>query len=171
MHTEHIFYKNKWFLLASGVLFLLCIDQFSKQYMQMELAGYKTITIIENVLEFRYLENTGASFGIFKGKIDLILLATMALLGYLIWEYAKLKLNRKNAMFALCCCMCVAGGLGNMLDRIAYGYVIDFIYLKLIEFPIFNIADCYIVVSLIGIILLTLQDAKRQKQNSNTSDT
>lgn len=165
MHQkQHMYYKNKWFLFAAGVLFLLCIDQFSKLYMQRELAGFRTISIIDNVLELRYLENTGASFGILKGKIDLILIATIALIAYLLWEYAKMPIHKSNALFAISCCMCVAGGIGNMIDRMLYGYVIDFIYVKLIDFPIFNLADCFIVLSVGMLMYISVRDVRRQKE-------
>lgn len=163
-HQEHVFYKNKWFLLAAGVLLLVTIDQCSKRYMQDILSGYRTIPILENVIELRYLENTGASFGILKGKLDVILLATFAMIVYLIWEYRKIKLDRKHALFGICCCLCIAGGIGNMLDRMTLGYVIDFIYIKLIEFPIFNLADCFIVISLIILFALTYREIKEHKQ-------
>ena len=64
----------------------------------------------------------------------------------LVWLLAKSPL-RQNGLFRFSCYLCLAGAIGNMIDRIALGYVVDFLYFKLIDFPIFNIADCYVVIA------------------------
>ena len=107
------------------------------------------IPLIDGVLSFIYVENTGASFGILKGQRWLfVALTAISLVAFIFW----LIKNRNAHKLARLAIILIAGGaIGNLFDRLVYGYVRDFIYFELINFPVFNIADSALT---IGIILL-----------------
>lgn len=152
---------------------LLVFDQITKRIAKSGLSNRKPFVIIKNVLEFNYLEggNKGAAWGILKGHI-----AFLAILSIVITIIAFILIARieyiihvfeleRNIIFKLnllkvLLIFFAAGAMGNAIDRIFRRYVIDFIYFKLIDFPIFNVADCYVVVStiLLAIIVLFIED-------------
>lgn len=125
---------------------LVVIDQYSKHLATIYLSGGHTVPIIADVFELHYLENNGVAFGLLQHMrwiyIPLSIILTIAL----VWLLAKSPL-RHNVLFRFSCYLCLAGAIGNMIDRVALGYVVDFLYFKLIDFPIFNVADCYVVIA------------------------
>ena len=152
---------------------LLVFDQITKRIAKSGLSNRKPFVLIKNVLEFNYLEggNKGAAWGILKGHIGFlaaisIVITIIAVLIIARIEYVIHKVNlEKSVVFKLnlvkvLLIFFAAGAMGNAIDRIFRRYVIDFIYFKLIDFPIFNVADCYVVVStiLLAIIVLFIDD-------------
>ena len=110
--------------------------------------------IWDGVFELLYSENRGAAFGMMQGKqffFFLIALVVLAAVVYLLW---KMPVTERYMPMAVCLMMVSAGAVGNMIDRIGQGYVVDFLYFKLINFPIFNVADCYVTISAFLLILL-----------------
>ena len=108
------------------------------------------------MLYFQYLENRGAAFGIFQGQKWLLLgLTGLVILGvlYVLW---KLPAEKKFLLLKILCFFIVSGGLGNMIDRMRLNYVVDFIYFSPIDFPIFNVADIYVTVSMILLFVLVM---------------
>lgn len=144
--------------------FLVIIDQLSKYLAATYLKGKSSFKIIDNILSLHYLDggNTGAAWGIFSGKRFLFIIFTLIAvfficifirnLSRLYFESQKRIYNILNIFF----CVLISGAIGNFIDRVAHGYVIDFIYFELIDFPIFNIADCYVTISCIAIIIICL---------------
>ena len=151
-------------------LILIALDQFSKHILAFHLQKQGDLPLLPGVLEFHYLENTGAAFGIFQGRKWLFLILTVIILGtvgYLyvrIWSdlfqhlsaaetgirtYAGKQICISYGLSVLC-----AGAIGNLIDRMAHGYVIDFIHVLFLEFPVFNLADIYVTVSCIFIVLM-----------------
>ena len=122
----------------------------------MHLKGKPAIPIISDVFELQYLENHGAAFGIMQNQ-QLFFLVTSVLISIVcIYVYFKLPMIKRYNLLRLCLIFIVSGAIGNMIDRIRFQYVIDFLYFKLIDFPIFNVADIYVTVSAIGLVLLIL---------------
>ena len=100
------------------------------------------VNIIKNVLGFRYIENTGAAFGILKNQrffFIAITIVALFVIGYYFFASKQNQINKTALVFVF------AGTLGNFLDRIFKGYVIDFIDIIPIDFPIFNFADVFLV--------------------------
>ena len=112
---------------------------------------------IQDVIHFTYVENTGAAFGIFENNSGM--LSTISILLFLFITYlvvSKRKLFTPDVIFALSCV--AGGGISNVVDRFTFGFVIDYVYLKFINFAVFNIADTCVVLGTIYIgikILLT----------------
>ena len=138
-------------LLAVCAIALIGIDQLTKIWAVTQLhdAG-RVIPVIEGVFEFRYTENRGVAFGMMEGQLWLFIPLTLLVVALFSVMLVRSPL-RHYKTFTIPSVMVVAGALGNLIDRIAYGYVIDFLYFKLIDFPIFNFADCCVVV---GAVLL-----------------
>lgn len=138
------------FLISTGIL--VAFDQWTKALAVANLKDQADIQLISGVLCLHYLENTGAAFGIFQDqRIFLLLLTTIILLCvcYVLW---KIPGEKKYIPLKILCGMITAGGIGNLIDRVRLNYVVDFIYFSLIDFPIFNIADCCVVIG--GILML-----------------
>ena len=145
---------KKKYLIITFIFFM--IDLVSKQILSRVLELGKSIKIIKNFFYITLCHNDGAAFSIFRDKqILLIIIALIAL--FFIYKYMNKQDLSKYDSFAFS--MIVGGILGNLLDRIVYNYVIDFIDFKIFgyDFPVFNFADCFIV---IGVILLMIKSIK-----------
>lgn len=132
-------------LLAFGIL--LGLDQWTKYLSVRYLKGSAGIVLIPDVLELQYLENTGAAWGILAGKQQFLYLLSIPLSLFIIWVFFKTPKTRRYLWLSVTEVMLLAGAVGNLIDRIRLNYVVDFIYFKLIDFPVFNVADIYVVVS------------------------
>lgn len=138
------------------VAVLLILDQFTKHLAIVRLKGQPAYVLIDGVLELQYLENRGSAFGILQGQKILILFVGAFFLAAILYFLFRLPQERKFCGIHILLAMIVAGGVGNMIDRIRYDYVVDFISFVLIDYPIFNVADCYIVVAVVTVFLLFL---------------
>ncbi len=118
------------------------------------LKDHPDISLIPGVLQLRYLENRGMAFGLFEGKIPVFVILCLLFFGVFIYVYARIPTNRYYLPLSVTALVMVSGALGNFIDRVCRGYVVDFIYFSLIDFPVFNIADMYVVCS--GILLVML---------------
>jgi signal peptidase II len=112
--------------------------------------------IIDGVLELQYLENRGSAFGMLQNQKFFILFVGIVFLAVILFFLCRLPEKKKYNILHFMLTMIVAGGIGNMIDRIRFDYVVDFISFVLINYPIFNVADCYIVVATIGLFILFL---------------
>lgn len=137
-----------------GFVILVGLDQWTKGLAVKHLMNQPPFVIWDGVFELLYSENRGAAFGMMQGKqffFFLIALVVLAAVAYLLW---KMPVTERYMPMAVCLMMVSAGAVGNMIDRIGQGYVVDFLYFKLINFPIFNVADCYMTISAFLLILL-----------------
>ncbi len=141
------------YVVLSAVL--IAFDQYSKHLADVYLSGGKAVDIIPNVFELHYLENHGVAFGMLQDMRWVFIPVSIVLTVVLVWLLVRSPL-RNSGLFRFSCYLCLAGALGNMIDRIALGYVIDFLYFKLIDFPIFNFADCYVVIATFLLIYFVL---------------
>lgn len=140
-------------------IILLCIDQISKLLVVNLLTKTDSITIIKNFFYLTYINNDGAAFSILVGKrIFLILVAIIVII--MLIHYIK-KNNIQNKLELVSISLIIGGSLGNLMDRVVRGYVIDFLDFKIFNynFPIFNLADTFIV---IGVILLLLKELRKE---------
>jgi signal peptidase II len=103
-----------------------------------------------------YLRNSGAAWGMLSGKINLFLVFTVIVMLIVTYVIINLPATRKYMPLLITCTLLVSGAVGNFIDRVRFGYVRDFIYFKLINFPVFNVADCYVTVSVALLIILIL---------------
>ncbi|NCB91476.1 MAG: signal peptidase II [Clostridia bacterium] len=141
-------------LLATALLTLL--DQWTKHLAVLHLAGKNDIILIKGVFQLQYLENRGAAFGIFQNQIWIFVILTVIFLLAVIWIYFKIPREKKYLILHIVAVVLTAGAMGNFIDRIRLGYVVDFFYFSLIDFPIFNVADIFVVISFIIIAICIL---------------
>lgn len=139
-----------------GILFLLGLDQGSKLWAVANLKDQSPISVISSVFELRYLENQGAAFGILQGKRIFLLAFTLIIFLILLFIYLRIPAERHYLPMKIMCVLVAAGAIGNMADRFVRGYVVDFLYFSLIDFPIFNLADCYVTISCGMVFLFVL---------------
>lgn len=146
--------KIKYLLLF---VVLLAIDLITKQWAFTSFSDGSSMTVIPKVLEFNFTKNTGAAWGMFSGHGSLLSILALAGVIFFLYLFFKLPSTKHYTPLRILLVGIIAGAVGNNLfDRVIYGYVRDFIYFKLIDFPVFNVADMYIVVSVIVFFLLTL---------------
>ena len=135
------------------------LDNITK-HLASSLAGGKTASFIPGIINFQYVENTGAAFGMMKGQRWLfITISSVAILAIIVF----MIVNRKKmcALLGIGLAMIVGGGVGNQIDRIALGYVIDFIHFDfyfpvLEDFPTFNVADSFVTVGAVIVVIAVL---------------
>jgi len=151
--------RNKIYAAGAILTFvLLAADQITKYLAKCFLADTSGMTLIPGVFEFYYLENRGAAFGILDNRQLIFILIALLISVFAVYVYARLPFEKGYHPLRFVCSLITAGALGNMLDRLVRGYVIDFLYFSLIDFPVFNIADCYVCIGagLAVILLFTL---------------
>lgn len=135
---------------------LLVLDQFTKHLAVMHLKEQPAISLIKNVLELDYLENRGVAFGLFQNQRFLILFTGIIFMAVILFFMYKMPKGKKFTVLHIVFSCIIAGGIGNMIDRVSLGYVVDFISFVLIDFPIFNVADCYVVCATIVLFVVFL---------------
>ncbi|MCR5673203.1 MAG: signal peptidase II [Lachnospiraceae bacterium] len=144
-------------------IILILIDRITKHWAVNRLLDKEPIPIIKNALEFYYLPNgnTGAAFGMLAGHRTLFLIIALVVVLVIFYFVYNMPSDRKYRSIEILLVFIAAGGAGNMIDRFMQGYVVDFIYISLINFPVFNVADMYVsicTVILAVIFLLRLKE-------------
>ncbi len=145
-----------------GVILLLAVDQLSKWVVLHTLTGVESFPLINGVFHLTYCENRGAAFGILQNQVWVFVAITIAVLTAVI--YYMLRVRPKNKWLNISLMLLVGGALGNFIDRIYRGYVVDFFDFCLINFPIFNVADCFVVVGAV-MLAVYLIFSEYQKEN------
>lgn len=140
----------------TGMLILLFIDQYTKRLAILHLKERPPIVLLEGILEFSYLENTGAAFSSFSGKQTLLIVLTSLVIVLLALRYFTLPAGRRYLWVQICLLFILSGAVGNLIDRLTRRYVVDFIYFVPINFPKFNAADIYITVGVAVLAVLML---------------
>lgn len=149
------------FVMIIIMMALIGLDQLTKWWAVQTLASGHEIKIWEGVLHFTYLENRGAAWGIFSGKqIFLIILTAVIIVAMLVYLF-KMSKSQENLGYKIAFILIISGAIGNLIDRIRLQYVIDFIYFKLIDFPIFNVADILVVCGVFLLMLCVLLEEKK----------
>lgn len=170
--------KKTYAISGVSVAVLIFLDQLTKYLAVIFLKDKPAIPIIKDVFELKYLENTSAAFGmdpisllhnlfhfeIFEQNPQLYLnvrmgffyLLTLAMIGLFICIFVKIPVIKRYFFLDWIFIFMAAGAIGNLIDRIAQQYVVDFLYFKLIDFPIFNVADIYVTCASIILLILGL---------------
>lgn len=152
----------RYYVMALAVIML---DQFTKwlvvQYMDLR----QSITLIENVLYLTSHRNPGAAFGILEGKTWFFIIVTIVVVGviiYYIQRYAK-----GNTWFGISLGLLLGGAIGNFIDRLLFGAVVDFIdvYIFTYNYPIFNVADSALVTGVIMMMIHVFKEEKKQRKS------
>lgn len=145
-----------------AILALIFLDQWTKYLAVVKLKYNAPYVLIDGVLELNYLENRGAAFGMLQNKKTLFIFMTVIMLTVVFYVLLKLPHEKKFLSWQIFLCLICAGGIGNMIDRVRFDYVVDFIYFVLIDFPVFNLADILITIGtvlfFIVILFMTKED-------------
>lgn len=165
------------------VFILISVDQFVKYLIDTSFSVGESHPLIDKVFQLTYVQNRGAAWGSFSGKIIFLLIITTAILVGAIYVYVRLaqKTDTKYTPLRICLVFLIAGAIGNMIDRIARGFVVDMFDFCLINFPVFNVADIYVTCSFIVIVILILfkykddelsdivRDSKKEDREQNNT--
>lgn len=138
------------------LILLVVVDQISKIWARTTLKEEGPFSLIPKVLKLQYHENTGAVWGILSDKTIFLIVLTIILVLLLVFVYFKIPKEKHYTPLHIIWVFIMAGAIGNFIDRISLRYVVDFIYFELIDFPIFNIADSYLTVSCLLLVLLSI---------------
>ena len=133
----------RFLLLALFSAGVVALDQYTKYLTVANIALYSEVELIPGFLGLTYVKNTGAAFSSFQGQQWLFALIFALFTAAVLWEYFK-KPMPFTYLERFFIASIYAGGLGNMIDRVRLGYVVDMIETKFMEFPVFNVADCFI---------------------------
>ena len=150
--------KKVILLIVDFVLAVLLIaaDQISKYFAVLKLKNQPPYSVVDGVFELHYLENRGAAFGMLQGqKFFFIFIAAVILctIVYVLWKapYQKMYIKLHITLVFI-----ASGAVGNLIDRVRYDYVVDFLYFSLINFPVFNVADIYVTLAAISLAVLLI---------------
>ena len=163
-------------LLISIIAGSIVLDQLTKWLAVVYLQGQPSFPLWEDVLHFTFVKNSGAAFGMLSNhRWVFMIVSTVAILGLAVYLF---RFSPKQRLVQISLAMIIGGGIGNMIDRIALGYVIDFIDFTLINFAVFNVADSFVTVGaflLMGYLIAdTVKEMKAQKKateaGSNAAD-
>ncbi len=147
--------KNICCIFLWSILFVIltAADRITKIMAYNNLKDNDSVVVIKGFLSLTYVENKGAAWGIMSGRINLLAIATIIIIPFLIFlfirawkskKYFDLKKSRYLTILQLDMILLLAGAVGNFIDRILMGFVVDFFQFTFIDFPVFNVADCYI---------------------------
>ncbi|MBQ2718847.1 MAG: signal peptidase II [Clostridia bacterium] len=152
--------KHPKLLVLLVTLFGIALDQLTKLIVDRTMALGESIPLFEGVLHITYIRNRGAAFGMLADNRWVFLTVSTVVIVVLAAFLALTKMRDPLALTALS--MILSGGIGTMIDRLALGYVIDFIDFRLINFAVFNGADSFVCVGAALFLLATLLDLRRQ---------
>ncbi|MCW0996347.1 signal peptidase II [Streptococcus anginosus] len=138
------------------IVALIALDQWVKFEIvkNIQLGGVKPF--IPKILSLTYLRNTGAAFSILENQQWLFVVITLVVIGAVIWYLSK---HIKGSVWLLSAlCLIIAGGIGNFIDRMRQGFVVDMFQLDFINFAIFNVADSYLTIGVLVLIVMMLKE-------------
>lgn len=151
----------RYYLLAAV---LIVIDQLVKWGIVQNFALYDEMEVVPGLFSLYYIQNRGAAWGIFEGRMTFFFIVTVLVVGYMIYTFHKLPQNSRLAGISFS--FILAGALGNFIDRMRLGYVVDMFRLDFINFPIFNVADACLTVGVLTMIVYILFFEKEEENLS-----
>ena len=160
--------KQKKILLTVdliGIILLIAVDQLTKYLAVQQLKDKPAYIILDGILELNYLENKGAAFGMLQNQKVFFIFVAIVILSVIAYVLFKTPDHKKYWALHILLSLIAAGAIGNMIDRIRLDYVVDFIYIVLINFPIFNVADIYVTFATAILVLMLLFVYKEQDLN------
>ena len=158
------------FILTVSVVILVIVDQLVKQWARIYLLPAGSLPMIDGLIGFRWATNTGAAFGIFQGGRWFFVILTIAVIAVILFFEFKIPYTRKNMWVRVPMAMILAGAIGNFIDRLLFGYVVDMFQFLFINFPIFNIADILLVVGVFIYAFVSFFIFKDEEEVKESSD-
>lgn len=141
------------------IVIAVLMDRLTKGWAVSALKGQAAIELLPGVFQLNYVENRGAAFSFLSGQRALLVVITFVILAAVL--FFLFRGRKEPALYRVSLAMVAGGAVGNLIDRLIYGYVVDFLDFKLINYPVFNVADCFVV---IGAILLCVYFLFFQKE-------
>jgi len=151
--------QNKLTIWIAGILTiigLVLLDQYTKILAVKHLKDQADIPILKDIFELSYVENRGAAFGMMQNKQTFFIVTTILVVALILWFYHTMPMEKKFIPGRITLVFVVAGAIGNFIDRVSQGFVVDFLYFELINFPVFNVADIYVTCSVFVLAFLLL---------------
>ncbi len=148
--------NKKNIFIFSTTLLVVILDQLTKFIVKKNFELNESIPLIKNILHLTYITNTGSAFGLFKGFNIFLILFSVVVIIVIFYYLKQKKLNQKLLQFSIG--LLLGGTIGNLIDRIFYGFVVDFIDFRI--WPVFNIADSAVTISIILLIILLWNNDK-----------
>jgi signal peptidase II len=148
--------EMEFLIIIIGII----IDRLTKLWAINRLAPDRDMVIIKDFFTFSYVENRGAAFGIFQHRVNLLAVVTIVIIAGMI--YYLIKNRQETLLFRISMAMIISGAIGNLIDRIQYKFVVDFIlvHYKTAHFPNFNIADVLVVIGTALLSIYIIKDVK-----------
>ena len=153
---KNALYTKKYIISLIVFAFCLFADRLTKYLAVINLKDKADFVLIKNVLVLTYLENTGAAFSMLAGKRLIFIIITIVFSVIIFLFFLKIKPERRYSPLYICLTVILAGAVGNLIDRIMNGFVVDFIYFQIINFPVFNVADICVTLGVIFLIIFLL---------------
>ncbi len=148
--------KNHKYKLYFAILpiLLVALDQVSKYLARTHLADAPSVVIIKKLLSFTYVENRGAVWGLFQGKYNILAIVSVFIIIGVIYLLIRIPDTKRFLPLYITFLFILSGAIGNLIDRIAFNFVTDFIRFDFIDFPVFNIADIFVTVPAFVLVIL-----------------
>lgn len=127
----------------------IIIDQTSKFIVKSNFELNQSVKLIKNIFHLTYLNNSGAGFGILQQQNTILIFISIAVIGIIFYYLSVIKDNELYAQ--ILCSLILSGTIGNLIDRISYGYVIDFLDFRI--WPVFNFADAFVTIGVFGLVI------------------
>ncbi len=151
-----------------AVAALVGVDQLIKYFVVLYLKPVTSVEIIKGVLNFTYVENTGAAFGSFSAYTAALTVVSLGLLAVTVYF---LITKKSGSRFAdACLILMISGGIGNIIDRIRLHYVVDFIEPVFVDFAVFNFADCLVTVGAFALIIYLFVGMFKERKNASAEN-
>lgn len=150
--------------IAAGLL--VALDQITKLLALDRLKPLGSIEVIKGFFDLTFVENRGAAFGMLNGQRWFFVVLTLVIVVVIIGAFLKMPKSREYQFLRVSLTLVLAGALGNMLDRLFRGYVVDFLEVTFITFPVFNFADIYVVIGTAVtafLVMFVIKDEPRSK--------
>ena len=153
-------------IVLTVIALLIAADQIIKIWVLQTLAGNPSQPAIPHLLQLTYVENRGAAFGILQGRGGILSVLTLAIIIVLLVLLIRKKFH-KSPLVMWCVALIIAGGIGNLIDRILRGFVVDYLDISpLFNFPVFNLADCCVVIgTFLLMFYLFFLEGRQTKKN------
>lgn len=151
--------KKRVLCLFLDIIFfavLVYLDQVTKILAVKNLKDKPAYVLLDGVFELHYLENRGAAFGMLQNQKILFVAIAAVMLVVIAYMLIRLPRNKHFVPLEILLVLIASGAVGNLIDRVTLNYVVDFFYFKLINFPIFNVADIYVSVSCVLLAVLLI---------------
>lgn len=141
--------KNKYITIFSIALIIILIDQIIKFLIKINFQLNQSFPLIKNIFHLTYIHNFGAGFGILQNQQWILIFISLIAIGAIFYYFDRIK--EKEILLQILVGFILGGTIGNLIDRLAYGFVIDFLDFRI--WPVFNIADSFVTIGITGLII------------------